>query len=49
MDDPAPETSLVHRPHLSGPPEKNRSGQLPISFSFKCVGMLAHCSFEFNA
>ena len=23
---------------------KNGSGQLPIPFSFKCVGMLAHCS-----
>ena len=49
MDDPAPETSLVPRPHLSGPLEKNGSGQLLISFSFKCAGMLAHCSFEFNA
>ena len=24
---------------------KNRSGELPIPFSFKCAGMLAHCSF----
>ena len=24
---------------------KNGSGQLPIPFSFKCAGMLAHCSF----
>ena len=24
---------------------KNRSGQLPIPFSFMCAGMLAHCSF----
>ena len=25
--------------------QKNGSGQLPIPFSFKCAGMLAHCSF----
>ena len=24
---------------------KNGSGQLPNSFSFKCAGMLGHCSF----
>ena len=24
---------------------ENGSGQLPIPFSFKCAGMLAHCSF----
>ena len=24
---------------------KNVSGQLPIPFSFKCTGMLAHCYF----
>ena len=24
---------------------KNRSGQLPIPFSFKCAEMLAYCSF----
>ena len=25
--------------------QKNRFGELPIPFSFKCAGMLAHCSF----
>ena len=24
---------------------KNRSGELPVPFLFKCAGMLAHCSF----
>ena len=28
---------------------KNGSGQLPIPFSFKCAGMLAHCSFLIGA
>ena len=39
-------------PHLVSFPDrifrarrKNGSGQLPIPFSFKCAGMLAHCSF----
>ena len=39
--------SLVPRPHFSRPLEK-WSGQLPISFSFKCTGMLAHCFLLFN-
>ena len=27
---------------------KNRSGQLPIPFSFKCTGMLMHCYWTFG-
>ena len=27
---------------------KNGSGQLPIPFSFKCAGVLVHCSLGFS-
>ena len=31
--------------HIFCAHQKNRSGQLPIPFSFKCAGRLTHCSF----
>ena len=31
--------------HIFHTHRKNRSGELPIPFLFKCAGMLAHCSF----
>ena len=41
-----PHTPLVSFPdRIFRARRKNGSGQLPIPFSFKCAGMLAHCSF----
>ena len=39
-----PMASLVPRPHFLCVPA-GKKGELPIPFSFKCAGMLAHCSF----
>ena len=41
-----PWVELVSFPdHIFCACRKNGSGQLPIPFSFKCTGMLVHCSF----